>query len=658
MTAEDEIPVLYETQVLTQHVDESDSDIRFGTNLALDGRRLAIAKGPVWEWDKGFDSVELFELHNGSWQFIKHIQSPTPYDHDYFIVPAIDQDTLVVGAYSCSDINCSTEYGAAYVYERNEGGEDNWGFLKKLNGGNRRSAAFGYSTTIHKDTIAISAHFETIGGVEAAGAVYLFERNQGGVNQWGLVKRLESDNAEKSAYETFGGQIIVQHNTLVVRGDAGSVIYVYGRHEGGENNWGMVQKFHLPHPFGVYTAIDFDGSTIAVRTRNPCLPSDETTNHLLFYERGEEGNWALTQDIEVAVSVHSPSLDGNQLIVRSYSGPFAYLYQREYAPDSWRLVKQLQINPEVLIHETGLSIAPRMDAGRALLGIREANGDTGVVAYFDVAEPINSGQAGAWFNPSTPGQGQLIDVDPESQFIFLSWFTYTDANSTTPNEQRWLTAQGQYTGNKAVLPLYETLGGAFDDPKAVSTEQIGEVTMSFTDCGLGRVDYRIYGEDLSGSFPIGRVIPGSEAVCVEKSENALQTVDINAGMDGAWYDLATPGQGFLFDVHPDPQGGNFIFVAWFTYGDDTAAGQRWLTAQGPFEGSTAEIDVYETTGGNFDDPQPTETTPMGTMTIDFSDCSNAQLSYSLADDGVAGAIDITRLLAGGKALCEELAGTQ
>ena len=68
-------------------------------------------------------------------------------------------------------------------------------------------------------------------------------------------------------------------------------------------------------------------------------------------------------------------------------------------------------------------------------------------------------------------------------------------------------------------------------------------------------------------------------------------------MNGSWFDPATSGQGFFIDAYPNP-GGDFIFVSWFTYGDDTASGQRWLTAQGAFAGSVAEIDVYETTGGS------------------------------------------------------------
>ena len=131
-----------------------------------------------------------------------------------------------------------------------------------------------------------------------------------------------------------------------------------------------------------------------------------------------------------------------------------------------------------------------------------------------------------------------------------------------------------------------------------------------------------------------------------------EAVDINAGMDGTWANSETLGQGFMIDAHTNPQGGNFIFVAWFTYGDDTASGQRWLTAQGDFAGSTAAIDIYETTGGLFDDPQPVDGAPAGTMNIDFTDCSNAQLSYTLNDDGLDGEMAVSRGISGrGARLC-------
>ena len=271
---------------------------------------------------------------------------------------------------------------------------------------------------------------------------------------------------------------------------------------------------------------------------------------------------------------------------------------------------------------------------------------------------INAGHSGAWYNPATSGQGQLIEVVPRDQYVFLAWFTFTGAASNNPYEQHWYTAQGNYSGDTAELILHETLGGRFDDPQQPTTNPVGTVTLSFSDCRQGQLVYRIDTDGRQGSMPLDRLIPGSGDVCEDQLAQAAMTteaVDINAGMDGTWANSETLGQGFMIDAHTNPQGGNFIFVAWFTYGDDTVSGQRWLTAQGDFAGSIATIDIYETTGGLFDDPQAVDVAPVGTMNIDFTDCSNAQLSYTLNDDGLDGEMAVSRLIPGAQAVCEELA---
>jgi hypothetical protein len=328
------------------------------------------------------------------------------------------------------------------------------------------------------------------------------------------------------------------------------------------------------------------------------------------------------------------------------------------AARKWRDYLEAYYQRGVALGEFGESVSEvRQKVNEAkLVWEKIAQEGEGSIAMDCKAFTINAGHSGAWFNPETPGQGQLIDVEPGSNFLFLSWFTFTEATADNPNEQQWYTAQGNYTGDTAVLDLFETLGGKFDDPQEVTTTQVGEVTLTFSDCDQGMMSYSFDAEELEGEFPLVRVIPGSDNVCEGLSGNNTEAVDINAGMDGAWFDSDTSGQGYFIDAHTDAEGGNFIFVSWFTYGDETASGQRWLTAQGGFEGSTAEIAVFETTGGSFDDPEPISTTEVGTMSIDFTDCSNAQLSYSLPADPVEGDLAITRVIPGGKALCEELAG--
>jgi len=64
--------------------------------------------------------------------------------------------------------------------------------------------------------------------------------------------------------------------------------------------------------------------------------------------------------------------------------------------------------------------------------------------------------------------------------------------------------------------------------------------------------------------------------------------------------------------------------------------------------------VFGVTGGSFNDPQAPSTANVGSMSIDFTDCSHAQLSYSLAADGPQGDSAISRVISRGQVLCEVL----
>jgi hypothetical protein len=140
--------------------------------------------------------------------------------------------------------------------------------------------------------------------------------------------------------------------------------------------------------------------------------------------------------------------------------------------------------------------------------------------------------------------------------------------------------------------------------------------------------------------------------------------EINAGLNDAWFNPATVGQGFLITVFPDQEQ---MFVAWFTFDtqrppEDVTAilggpGQRWLTAQGPYSGSVANLTIYLTEGGVFDSNTPPATTDpdgYGTMTIEFADCSEGLVHYEITSLGISGNIPIQRTALDNEPLCELL----
>lgn len=137
---------------------------------------------------------------------------------------------------------------------------------------------------------------------------------------------------------------------------------------------------------------------------------------------------------------------------------------------------------------------------------------------------------------------------------------------------------------------------------------------------------------------------------------------INAGLNDAWYDPATDGQGFFVVVFPEL---NKLFISWFTYDverppqDVTAIlgepGHRWLTAIGDISGNMAVMDVDIASGGVFDSGQPAPVhQPDGTITIQFSDCTHGEVTYDITSVGLSGVIPVQRIVNDNVALCEAL----
>ena len=134
---------------------------------------------------------------------------------------------------------------------------------------------------------------------------------------------------------------------------------------------------------------------------------------------------------------------------------------------------------------------------------------------------INPGLNDAWYNPVTSGQGFFIIVFPEIGQIFLSWFTYdTERADPPPAAQlgeayhRWITAQGPYADNQAVLTVSVTSGGIFDAPLPLPVSiSDGEIIVEFSSCRAGKISYNIPSIDMQGVVPIERVAPDNIALC-------------------------------------------------------------------------------------------------------------------------------------------------
>jgi len=138
--------------------------------------------------------------------------------------------------------------------------------------------------------------------------------------------------------------------------------------------------------------------------------------------------------------------------------------------------------------------------------------------------------------------------------------------------------------------------------------------------------------------------------------------EINDAIGDAWFNPLTNGQGFFIVVWEQSQ---LVYLSWFTFdsvrpsNDATAdfggPGQRWVTALGPYDGDTATLDVYLSTGGVLDSEEPpvfTDQNPIGTITIKWTSCNSGVLTYDIPSLMLFGTIPIERIVQDKVPACE------
>ncbi len=249
--------------------DTQDFDL-LGNSVALSGDYAVagaygedgagIARGAVYIFERNYNGTD-------NWGQVKKLTASDAANNDYFGYSVdIDGDYVVVGAFYADSLGF--DRGAAYVYYRNQGGTDNWGEVVKLTASDAAdSDEFGYSVAIDGDYVVVGARLED-GAGSNRGAAYVFDRNQGGADNWGEVTKLTASSPENAAY--FGYSLAVSGDYAVVgaSGEDGGgtnlgAVYIFDKDFGGTNNWGQVAQLSASDgedgdEFGSSVAVDGD----------------------------------------------------------------------------------------------------------------------------------------------------------------------------------------------------------------------------------------------------------------------------------------------------------------------------------------------------------------------------------------------------------------
>lgn len=239
------------------------------------------------------------------------------------------------------------------------------------------------------------------------------------------------------------------------------------------------------------------------------------------------------------------------------------------------------------------------------------------------------------------------------------WFINLADNSGTLDSDNDPSNDNDPNGDNGGYTVFaKVIGNGMTVVDAISQLDIINAAGSFTD--LPVIDFQ------QGNFIVEENLVMT-ALTAQDITPPPGTFVMNAGLNDAWYNPATDGQGFLITVFPDL---NLVSMAWFTYDtdlpteDETAnlgsTGHRWLSAIGTINGDTAVMNIELTSGGLFDTASDVQRTDPpgsdGTITLTFADCNSGLVEYDITSIDQQGSVPIQRVAGDNIALCEALLG--
>jgi hypothetical protein len=128
-------------------------------------------------------------------------------------------NNTIVGAYY--DDDNGTNSGSAYLFIREEfnwgewnGSDSHWDRNVKLTADDGASNDyFGYAVAVDGDNVVVGAPGDDDGG-DFSGSVYVFNKDQGGVDNWGQLPKLTASDGQ--AYDYFGGSVAISGDRLII----------------------------------------------------------------------------------------------------------------------------------------------------------------------------------------------------------------------------------------------------------------------------------------------------------------------------------------------------------------------------------------------------------------------------------------------------------
>ncbi len=347
----------------------------FGGSMSLSDSTFVIG-APGRQSERGEAYVYR---HYDSWGAVRILTASDPQPGDFGIATSLSGDTFAVG--------CTGGTGAVYLFERNHGGADKWGQVKKVVPSDPVSGeVLGQWVTLSGDTLVVGSYQQN----GSKSAVYVFERNRGGADNWGQVKKITP--LEPVADSGFGFSVALSDDILLVGTEFDGTAYVFERNRGGADQWGQVNKLTAPDPskgdcFGCFVSLSGDTAVVGAFLKN----DDHGAAYVFERNHGGADNWGQVKKLNPSDPKapgnfgFSVSIDGDQLVVGARTiadRGAAYVFHRDRGgPDSWGQVVKLTA-PDAGIGE-GFGSSVGLSGDTLVVGAWRDDGAKGAVYVFE-----------------------------------------------------------------------------------------------------------------------------------------------------------------------------------------------------------------------------------------------------------------------------------
>ena len=243
-------------QLIKLTADDGAEGDEFGSAVSVQ-KRIAIVGAPgVDTLGNDAGAVYVFEQADTSdptsWVQVKVLTAPDGTAGDSFGAALVNsEDLIIVGAPGDDDacpVDPECNSGAIYIFERDFGGPNNWGMRVKRTAEDASAGAlFGTSLNISTERVIVGAPGDGERGA-AAGAAYIFDRNLDGTNTWKARPKIMAPDG--AANDQFGRSVGIGGNIAIIGApydddggtDTGSAYLVFFRGPASQGAWSQTAK--------------------------------------------------------------------------------------------------------------------------------------------------------------------------------------------------------------------------------------------------------------------------------------------------------------------------------------------------------------------------------------------------------------------------------